>query len=94
MSEVVSKELYLRVIASRPFKLDATETDYRDSEGKEKCQSCSHFFTRKIDGWAVCELLRDVKENKKGETDEDPINPEYVCDFWNEDGETFPLLGE
>lgn len=94
MSETVGMYTYLRVIDNRQFKLAPEEVNYRKTEDeKESCAKCLHFFTRKIDGWAVCEILRDEKETK-GEPDEKPIDPEYVCDFFTKDGTKFPLLDD
>lgn len=87
MSERVSKDTYLRVVENRPFKLDRTEVNYRDAEGDERCDGCQHFYTRKIDGYAVCEIFRDIEKD-----DELPIKPTYVCDFFTVDGSEFPLL--
>jgi hypothetical protein len=85
----VSKDAYLRLIENRPYKFDAEEVNYREAEGDESCGDCQHFYTRKVDGYNVCEVFRDV--TKKGEN---PIDPEKVCDFFTEDGEEFPLLGD
>ena len=83
----VSKETYLRVIENRPFKLDKSEVDYRKAEGEEHCEDCQHFYTRMADGYAVCEIFRDIEKEA-----ELPIKPDWVCDFFTEDFETYPLL--
>jgi hypothetical protein len=80
------KDIYLRVMEDRPFKLSAEEVDYRKSEGSERCGGCAHFYQRKIDGHTVCEVFRPE--------DDDNIIENYVCNFWNDDNEHYPLLGE
>ena len=80
----VSKDLYDRIIADRPFKLNAEEVNYRKSEGEELCESCNHFFLRNIDNHATCEIFRPAND--------EPVEFNYVCDFFSTDGEEFPLL--
>lgn len=84
----VSKALYDRLLENRPFKFSAEEVNYRDAEGEERCENCVHFYTRKVDGFNVCEIFRD------DETDEKGIDTVYACDFHTADGKTFPLLEE
>ncbi len=86
MSEITFST-YDRIMSTRPFKLDGEEVNYRKAEGEEACEKCAHFFSRVVDGWKTCELVRDVKTDD----DETPIKPDYVCDFFNVDGKTFPL---
>jgi hypothetical protein len=81
-------EGYTKLLADRPAKFDDSEVDYRESQGKEKCGRCIHLFSRKLDGFNVCEVFRN------DEIDNDGIDPEYVCDFFTRDGEVFPLLKE
>jgi hypothetical protein len=84
----VSKDMYLRVIRNRPFKFSGEEVNYRDSEYEDECcGECFHFYTRNKDGYAVCEIFRDVSKK-----DEQPVKDQYVCDFFTEEGEEFPLL--
>jgi hypothetical protein len=59
---------------NHPVKLNEEESNYLDSEGEEKCGNCFHFYTRDVDKYRVCELVR-LK-------DEASIDPSYVCDFW------------
>jgi len=82
----VSLDLYQRILESRPLKLSAEEVDYRPGDKEHQCAGCVHFFTRKVDGYAVCELFRP--------DDEDAVIPNYVCAFWTDDNEEHPLLEE
>ena len=79
---------YYNMIEDRPRKFDAAEVEYRNADSKERCGRCVHFFTRKLDNFAVCEIFRS------DETDEDGIDPDYVCNFFTHDGSNFPLLKE
>lgn len=81
-------EDYTKLLADRPSKFSDEEVDYRESEGREKCGKCLHFYTRQIDSLHTCEIFRN------DEVDTDGIDPEYVCDFFTRDGEIFPLLKE
>lgn len=74
---------YKGMIEDRPEKFDKHEVVYREAEGKECCGKCLHFFERRIDGYGVCEILR-LPDNT-------PIEPDYVCDFFTKDGDSFPL---
>jgi hypothetical protein len=78
---------YLRVFDSRPFKLDNDEVDYRETEGEQRCKNCFHFYERKVDGYAVCEIFRDVKTD-----DEKPVDPEKTCHFHTHDGDTMSFI--
>jgi hypothetical protein len=89
----VSKNLYDRLIANRPFKLSAEEVSYEEAKKRSKysflqkddprCETCIHFFTRKVDGHNTCEIFRPE--------DDESVEPEYVCDFHSIDGKEFPL---
>lgn len=81
-------EDYTKLLADRPAKFDEKEVNYRESTEKEKCGRCFHLFSRRLDKFKVCEIFRN------DEVDEDGINPNYVCDFFTRDGESFPLLQE
>lgn len=86
--ERVSKDAYERCIENRPFKFAPNEVNYHEYDDKDqRCETCVHFFNRVKDDWKTCEILRIVKKK-----DEEPIDPEYVCSFWTEDGQEFPLL--
>jgi hypothetical protein len=85
MSERVSKDMFERVIANRPFKLDEDEVSYRKSEGDEACHDCVHFFERVKDKFHTCEIFRPTGKQES-------VNPEYVCDFFTDNGTDFPLL--
>jgi hypothetical protein len=81
---LVSKESYLRLIENRPYKFSEEEVNYREAEGEVKCSNCVHFYTRKLDSFHTCEILRPAEDAS--------IDPERVCDFHTVDGEKFPLL--
>lgn len=80
----VTKSLYDRVIADRPFKLNVEEVNYREAEGPEQCKNCVHLFERAVDQFRTCEIFRP--------DDESSIEMEYTCSFHTTDNETFPLL--
>lgn len=86
MTERVSKSAYDRLIETRPYKFSVDEVDYREAEGDEHCSDCVHFFERVKDKFHTCEIFRPTKGDES-------VNPDYVCDFFN-DGESFPLLDE
>ena len=83
-------DAYENLMQSRPYKFLPDEVNYRDAETDVKCSTCLHYYTREIDGYAVCEIMRDVKSDEE----ENPIKPDYVCDFHTIDGDSFPLLKE
>lgn len=80
----VTKSLYDRMIENRPLKFDAEEVSYREADEEERCGKCMHFYSRKVDGHNVCEIFRPKEDES--------VDPDYVCDFFSEDGEVFPLL--
>lgn len=84
---IADKALYLRILDNRPVKFNAEEAQYRKSTGKEKCGGCAHFYTRNNDGHTVCEIFRPEGEDEN-------VKANYVCQFWNDDSEHFPLLEE
>ena len=90
MSRQITFETYDRLMDARPFKLNAEEANYRDGEpkAKELCSNCFHLYTRNVDGYRVCAIVRDVKSDDE----ETPIKPSYTCDFFTTDAETFPFL--
>ncbi len=75
---------YKELMAETLVKFSPDEVNYRDAEGKERCDRCIHFFERKVDGWGMCEMVRPDKD--------DPVSPDYVCKFYTRDGDEFPLL--
>jgi hypothetical protein len=75
---------YNELLNEKMEKFSPEQVDYRDAVGKERCGRCIHYFERKIDRYGICELVRLE--------DEDPVSPDYTCDFWTPDGENFPLL--
>ena len=80
----VSKDLYDRIVADRPFKLSADEVNFREGGSEAHCRGCVHYYVRKADGFTVCEIYRPE--------DDAMIPADGVCDFFSEDGENFPLL--
>ena len=78
-------ESYERLLEARPYKFSSEEVGYREGDGEHQCKTCAHFFTRKIDGFHVCEVYRPSEEENES------IIPNYVCSFWNDDTENYPL---
>jgi hypothetical protein len=77
---------YEALVEDHPEKLSAEEVDYRDAEGEEKCKLCFHFFTQGGgDRRTVCEIFRPTGEDEN-------VDPNYVCRFFTEDMEEYPLL--
>lgn len=71
----VSKELYERLLLDRPFKLNEEESNYREeSDGWDVCSRCVHFFTREVDKFHTCEVVRPL--------DDSSIDGEFTCDFY------------
>ena len=82
----VDFDLYKRLLENRPFKFAPEDVNYRNAEGKEHCGDCVHFYTRNVDGFHTCEIMR---------TDgDDSIIENYRCDFWTDDGEEYPYQEE
>lgn len=78
-------ELYKAIIADRPEKLDGEEADYRRADVPAmRCGRCLHFFERRVDAFGVCELVRLE--------DDSPIKQNFVCDYYTDDGNNFPLM--
>lgn len=75
---------YDKMILDRPAKFTAEEADYSKAEGPERCSNCIHLFTREIDGYRVCEIVRPEPEAS--------IKLTWKCKFQTADGEQFPLL--
>lgn len=80
---MVSLDDYKKMIEDRPEKFDEDQVNYRESDVNSECSGCLHFFERRIDSFAVCEIMRPDK-------DED-VKMNWVCDFFTKDGESFPL---
>ena len=83
-----TKADYDKLMADRPEKMDEAESGYRVGEGNSNsphCSGCIHLYQRKLDHYAVCEIVRPVKGDEE-------IGLDAVCDFWTKDGEKFPLL--
>jgi len=85
---LVSFYSYLRLLDARPYKFDNDEVDYREAEGDARCKNCYHFYERKTDGYKVCEIFRDVKDDD----DERPIDPEKTCHFHTKDGDDMTFI--
>jgi hypothetical protein len=84
---LVTIDAYNRLVANRPYKFSGDEVNYRKADTDHTCENCLHLYKRAWDGYGVCEILRDGE----GENEE-PIKPDWVCDFNTVDGESFPLL--
>lgn len=84
----VTKDTYLRIIENRPFKLSPEEAGYEPADADYRCRDCMHFFTRRVDGFNVCEIVRPDDDEVES------IIPNYKCKFWTSDGEEHPLLEE
>lgn len=82
----VTKDAYLRLLESRPFKFDGEEVNFRKGDAEHQCAGCVHFFERSVDSFKVCEVYRPP--------DDDSVIANGVCDFWSEDNESHPLLEE
>lgn len=79
-----SMEDYEHLFADRPYKFDQQASNYHRATAQEpRCDSCMHFFQRKLDGHTVCEVVRPVPE--------EVIYPEFTCKFQTADGMKFPL---
>lgn len=76
---------YDEVMGDRPYKLDQKAASYGPATSDHRCDRCMHFFLRKTDGMAVCEIVRPIPP------DQEEILPEFRCKFFTEDGEDFPL---
>ena len=84
---MVTLKEYQDLVADRPAKFTREQVGYRKAEeGEPECEECLHFFERRLDKFAVCEIFRD------NEIDRDGINPKWTCTFHTVDGEKFPLL--
>lgn len=78
---------YRRLLADRPEKLSGKEADYASAAQNKSdyhCDDCLHFFTGKVAGRKVCEVVRLQPEKS--------IEPNARCKFWTRTGERFPLL--
>ncbi len=78
---------YHRLLSDRPDKFSGTEASYQSpSQNKTDyhCKDCLHFFTGKVAGYSVCEVVRLQPERS--------IEPEAKCKFWTHTGGRFPLL--
>ena len=87
LQDMIDMELYQRLLENRPFKFGAEDVGYQKGE-EHHCDGCIHFFTRKVDGFHVCEIFRP------GEEEEESIIANYRCDWWTDDGENFPYIKE
>jgi hypothetical protein len=75
---------YEALMADRPEKFDPEDVNYREADSRQRCWNCLHFYMRRIDEFGVCEIMRPQ--------DDGSVEPDYVCDYFTKDGETFPLL--
>jgi hypothetical protein len=83
----VTKEMYDRLIENRPFKFAPEEVGYQKADDGNRCDTCIHFFLRKTDGFAVCEIMRDPDGDES-------VIPNYRCMFQSSDGEEYPYIEE
>lgn len=83
--EKPSLEEYEKLVEERPRKWSAEQVNYRPGDGPEFCKGCRHFYERRLDRFGVCEVFRSK------ETDEEGVQPNFVCDWWTQDGRKFPL---
>ena len=79
---MVSLSDYRQLLKDRPAKFSESDVFYRRGEGKERCRRCLHFFTGI--SRSVCEIFRPPNDES--------VKPEWVCDFFTKNGESFPLL--
>ena len=85
LKEQASMEEYWLIIGLRPAKFDQKSSNYHLAKDDEpRCDECAHFFVRHLDGYNVCEIVRPVPE--------EPIWPEWTCQFQTPDGQQFPLM--
>lgn len=87
MAETKGLADYKRLLADRPEKLSGAEADYTPASKNDSgyhCDQCRHFFTGKVSGHNVCEVVRLQPERS--------IEPKAKCKFWTRTGERFPLL--
>ena len=80
-------ETYKRLLEDRPFKLAPDEVNYRAGE-EHHCSDCIHFFSRKVDGFHTCEVMRPDDDAVES------IIANYVCDLYTSDGEEYPYQEE
>ena len=75
---------YESMMSDRPKKFTPEQVNYRDADSLHiRCLRCVHFYQRARDLYGVCEIMRPK--------DDEPVNPDYFCDFFSTDGEEFPL---
>jgi len=78
---------YKHLLADRPVKLSGKEASYTPAAQNKTdyfCSDCLHFFTGKVAGYSVCEIVRLQPEKS--------IEPSAKCKFWTRTGERLPLL--
>jgi hypothetical protein len=87
---MVDINVYLKVLADRPKKLNADEVGYQRAPAGSaiRCNNCIHFFRRAVDNFTVCEIFRDE------ETDTYGVRPDWRCQFQTVDLNVYPLLEE
>jgi hypothetical protein len=82
----LTQKEYEELVADRPKKFSPDDVNYREADGNQKrCGKCIHFYVRLADRLTTCEIMRS------DETDENGVDPEFVCDFFTKDGEEFPM---
>jgi hypothetical protein len=85
--EPATRENYDALMADLPTKLTAKQAGYEEApkDQKEKCGNCAHGYKRNNDQWNVCELVSP-------ENPDDPINPQWYCNLWDNGDGKLPLL--
>lgn len=75
---------YKDLLDDRPVKLSPEDVEYREAEElSRRCARCIHFYERKTDVYGVCEIMRPESDKA--------VDPDYVCQFFTNDGEKFPM---
>jgi len=87
MEESKGLDKYRKLLADRPEKFTGKEADYTPAARNKSdyfCKDCKHFFTGKVAGYNVCEVVRLHPEMS--------IEPKARCRYWTRTGERFPIL--
>ena len=80
----ISFAQYEALLKDRPQKFSVEEVNYRDADNlQQRCERCIHYYQRVRDNYGTCEILRPA--------DDEPVDPDYVCDFFTPDGVQYPL---
>lgn len=75
---------YRELMENRPVKFTPSDVDYKDADSpSRRCERCVHMYQRARDNYGTCEIMRPEED--------EPVDPDYVCDFFTVDGEDFPF---